>query len=151
MSRSRSLLWITAVVIAGTIALGVIGWRAVARRWLRLRPGPTLVLDIDAAHPFDDGVTPADTRRRTRDALHSRLETLAPTAIATFDGDRVQIVLPRSAAPEAVVRQLTRPGRLEFKIVDDGSEYMRLLAPRVVAQPPHDVEAGLDGWTEKDS
>ena len=149
MSRVRSELRIVAVVLAATLAVGVVAWRGIARRWVRLRPGPTLIVAIDTAHPFDDGVAPDEARRRTLEALRSRLEKLAPTAIATFDGDRVQVVLPRNARPEPIVRQLTRTGRLEFEIVDDGSVYMTHVAEQVAAQRPDDVEVAHDEWTDK--
>jgi preprotein translocase subunit SecD len=149
MSRVRSELRIVAFIVAAALAIGVVAWRGIARRWVHLRPGPTLILAIDSAHPFDDGVAPDEARRRTLEALHSRLEKLAPTALATFEGDRVQVVLPRNTRPELLVRQLTRTGRLEFKIVDDGSAYMTHVAEQLAARRADDVEVAHDEWTDK--
>jgi hypothetical protein len=123
--RTRSWVWISVVVILGTIGAGVVGWRIVRATWSRLLPGATLVLTIDSAHPFDERRSPDEARSRTLDVLRGRLEKVSPTALAAVHGDRVEVLLPRGASPEWIARLLTRTGRLEFKLVDDGSEYMK--------------------------
>jgi preprotein translocase subunit SecD len=144
--RARSWLWMVAVAVVATIALGLFAWR-MARTF---RPGATLVLAIDSAHPFDAGVTPAVARQRTLEILRNRVRKVAAGALVTADGDRVRVQLPSDAAPQAVARLLTRTGRLEFEVVDDGSEYMKQLAGTVVALHPDGVSIGRDGWSALD-
>ena len=149
MARSRS--WLPALLLLGSLGAAVLGWRVIRRSWARLRPGATLVLAIDSAHPFEAGVSPADARRRTLEALRGRVEKVVPTALVSVDGDRVEVLLPRSAPPEPVAHLLTRTGRLELKLVDDGAVYMDELAAAAIVQPGDAVRVEHDHWTEKDS
>ncbi len=150
-TRARSWAWIAAIVLLGSAGAGVVGWRLVRARWARLVPGATLELAIDSAHPFDAALAPDVARRRTLDILRDRVDKIAPTALVRVDGDRVTVLLARGTPPEAVARALTRTGRLEFKVVDDGSDYMRSLAAAVRLVGGDGVELRRDRWTEKDS
>ncbi|HEY2749411.1 MAG TPA: hypothetical protein VGL86_32555 [Polyangia bacterium] len=150
MKRHAGLWAAIALVLA---VAGWVGWRLVAHMRARMNPGATLVLTVDASHPFVAGVAPAEARRRTLEVMRERLDKLAPLALFAADGDRVTIQLARSDDAAHVARLLARSGRLEFKIVDDGSEYMKGLSGFVVANHAElvDVEIGRDGWTERDS
>ena len=150
--KRQAGLW-AAVLLVLAIG-GLASWRRIAGSLTRLSPGATLILAIDADHPYADGLAPAAARSRTLEALRARLDKSAPHALVVADGsDRVTVQLARGDDPAQVARMLTRSGRLEFKIVDDGSEYMRQLAAFVTAHRAElgDVEIGHDGWTEKSS
>jgi preprotein translocase subunit SecD len=146
--RQRLGLW-TAVVALLAIG-GIVGWRTFGRGWARLFPGATLVLTIEETHPYDVDLTPEQARVRTLTVLRDRVAKVAPYALVRVDGDRVEVQLARGDSPERVARVLTRSGRLEFKVVDDGTDYMKRVALAVTAGQPADVAVGSDHWTERD-
>lgn len=135
---------VTLVVLVAA-AGGYLAWPKLARTLARLHPGPTLVFAVDADHPWDN-IPPDEARRRTLDILRGRIRAVAPNAIVRAEGDRLALELTRDDAAERVTSMLTRSGRLEFLIVDDGSDYMR----QVVEHAPNGVTVGTDNWTEHD-
>jgi preprotein translocase subunit SecD len=54
---------------------------------------------------------------------------------------------------EHVKKQIGRTAQLEFKMVDDGTEYMKKVAALATAKKQEfpGIEVGNDGWSEKDS
>ncbi len=144
--RSRSWLWISALALAAT---ALVGWRIVRLTWARLRPGAQLVLRVDSAHPFDERMPPDEALRRTLAILRDRVEKAAPTALVAVDGPRLEVQLARGAPVELIAHLLTRTGRLEFCLVDDGSDYMKRVAALPAAHADG-IELGRDTWTEKD-
>lgn len=150
MAHAPSWWKLAAIVVGGTVALTLLSGPA-GRLWTRLRPGSTLVFAIDSAHPFDEGVGRDEARRRTLDVLRNRLDKLAPGALVAVTGDRVAVTLPRGDRPGPVARLLTRTGRLEFKLVDDGSAYMTHVAEELAAQrlARSNVDVAHDEWIDK--
>src|SRR3954452_25016483 len=98
MARARK-----SVTIATILLIVLVGLFAAAgvleRLWTRLRPGATLVLAIDSAHPFDEGVSRDEARRRTLDAISRRLAHVASNALVVVDGDRILVQLTSGQAP----------------------------------------------------
>jgi len=143
--------WIALLTLGGLAVLttGVAVVRPmVARLTTQLLPGVTLVLAIDSAHPYRAGMPRDEARKRTLEQLQARLDALTERALLRVDGDHVEVVLARDARPDRAERRLTRSGRLEFEVVDDGSDFMRQLARFAAGQG---IEVGHDGWTEKAS
>ncbi len=127
-----------------------------ARRDLWTKEGGlVLVYEVDVAHPF--GGAPrarAEILRRTAATVEQRLSWLARGGRVRVEGNRLVVEIPRAAADAETVarikRRLPEPARLEFKLVDSGSERMRAIAKWVTeansAQWP-DVRVQLDRWT----
>ena len=134
------------LVVLVVAAGGYLSWPKIARTLARLHPGPTLVFSVDADHPWD-ALAPDEARRRTLDVLYNRARAIAPNATVRREGDRLALDLTRDDSVERISRVLTRSGRLEFLVVDDGSDYMT----EVVAHAPNGVTVGDDEWTEHDS
>jgi preprotein translocase subunit SecD len=143
--------WIALLTLGGLAALTTgltIARPIVGRLTTRLYPGVTLVLAIDSAHPYRAGLAAKEAHDRTVERLQERLDPLTEDAVVRVDGDRVEVTLPADVQPERVARQLTRSGRLEFTLVDDGSDFMRQLARFAAEQG---IEVGHDRWADKDS
>src|SRR4051794_23376157 len=131
MSRSRRVLTIVAAVVAVTLLVfGIAVWR-IKRHLPRWLTGETIVLQIDAGHPYDEGMAPKAALARPIAVLRQRADKISSLAFVDVEGPRVRVVLPRlglRVPPDAAARLLTRSGRLEFLVVDDGSAYMRGVA-----------------------
>lgn len=146
MKRSPELIaGLTLLAVVALVVCVPLGVDAVRLLLTRFHPGVTLVLAIDSAHPYHAGLAAAEARRGTLESLRARLDPLTPDAIFHSDGDRVEVTLPSDVDPDRASRQLTRSGRLEFMVVDDGTDYMRQLAEFA-------VDSGIayrdDDWTD---
>jgi preprotein translocase subunit SecD len=94
--------------------------------------------------------------RQGVETIRNRVDKLAvaePTIIRK--GNDIVVELPGLKPDdfERVKKQIGRTAQLEFKMDDDGSEYMKKVAALAVqkkAQFPG-IEVGRDGWSEKDS
>jgi preprotein translocase subunit SecD len=90
-----------------------------------------------------------DTIRRRIDGI--KLDAPAVNA----RGDQIVVELP-ALEPEAIstIKDLiARTGRLEMKVVDDGSDYMKKLAARVPGDPDAqavEIRAEVESWTSVD-
>jgi len=90
-----------------------------------------------------------DTIRRRLD--ETKLDDLSVNA----RGDQIVVELP-ALQPEAMfaTKQLiARTGKLEMKVVDDGSDYMKMLAARVPGDPDAqdaEIRAEVESWTSED-
>ena len=94
--------------------------------------------------------------RQGVETIRNRVDKLAvaePTIIRK--GNDIIVELPGLKPDdfERVKKQIGRTAQLEFKMVDDGSEYMKKVAGLAVAKKAEfpGIEVGHDGWTEKDS
>lgn len=136
-----------ACTVAAVAAVGA-GTHVVSRVVQRVAPGDELVLDIDAAHPYDP-ISRDEAVRRTVEALRSRVDKLSLGRV-TVDGTRATVLVPgvgRRAPLEVIERQLLRSGRLEFRVVDDGSDYMRGIAAALDRAPITRVHVDHDQWS----
>ncbi|HXU73917.1 MAG TPA: protein translocase subunit SecD [Polyangia bacterium] len=94
--------------------------------------------------------------RQAVETIRNRVDKLAvsePTIIRK--GNDIIVELPGLKPDdfERVKKQIGRTAQLEFKMADDGSEYMKKVAGIAVAKKAEfpGIEVGRDGWTEKDS
>lgn len=94
--------------------------------------------------------------RQGVETIRNRVDKLAvsePTIIRK--GNDIVVELPglKPEDFERVKKQIGRTAQLEFKMADDGSEYMKKVAGLAVAKKAEfpGIEVGHDGWTEKDS
>ncbi|MGZ3427035.1 MAG: hypothetical protein ACXVCV_10325 [Polyangia bacterium] len=94
--------------------------------------------------------------RQGVETIRNRVDKLAvsePTIIRK--GNDIVVELPGLKPDdfERVLRQIGRTAQLEFKMVDDGSEYMKKITGLAVSKKAEfpGIEIGRDGWSEKDS
>ncbi|MDB4968405.1 MAG: protein-export rane protein SecD [Myxococcales bacterium] len=94
--------------------------------------------------------------RQGVETIRNRVDKLAvsePTIIRK--GNDIVVELPGLKPDdfERVKRQIGRTAQLEFKMADDGSEYMKKLAGIATAKKAEfpGIEVAHDGWSEKDS
>jgi preprotein translocase subunit SecD len=151
MSPHRRTLLVVSGIVLGSFALGA----AVAltrQHWARLFVVQTIVLQIDAEHPYDETLPPALAIARTAETVRARAEEISSLALVQARGSELRVALPRMdpRTLQHVEGTLTRSGRLEFKLVDDDSEYMREIA-KDAATSVAGVAIGHDGWIEQDS
>src|SRR4051812_33137611 len=95
MSRPRRLLASAAAVFAVTLLVFAVAvWRIKRHppRWLR---GQTIVLQIDAGHPYDEGMAPKAALARAIAVLRQRADKISSLAFVEVEGPRVRVVLPR--------------------------------------------------------
>jgi preprotein translocase subunit SecD len=94
--------------------------------------------------------------RQGVETIRNRVDKLAVSEPGIIrKGTNIIVELPglRPDDFERVKKQIGRTAQLEFKMVDDGSEYMKKvagIATQKKAEFPG-IEVGHDGWTEKDS
>jgi hypothetical protein len=98
-----------------------------------------------------EGVEPRGDWRR---ALRARLEEGGARLVE--DGRALRAELPGVRSADALdwVRAATRPGRLEFRLVEDGSPFMRALFERVRGDPRAEelgVTGDVDVWSHEES
>lgn len=94
--------------------------------------------------------------RQGVETIRNRVDKLAvaePTIIRK--GTDIIVELPglKPEDFERVKKQIGRTAQLEFKMSDDGSEYMKKIAAIATSKKAEfpGIEIGNDGWTEKDS
>jgi preprotein translocase subunit SecD len=94
--------------------------------------------------------------RQGVETIRNRVDKLAvsePTIIRK--GSDIIVELPglRPDDFERVKKQIGRTAQLEFKMLDDGSEYMKKLSGLAVSKKAQfpGIEIGRDSWSEKDS
>ncbi|MCU1279306.1 MAG: protein-export rane protein SecD [bacterium] len=94
--------------------------------------------------------------RQGVETIRNRVDKLAvsePTIIRKANDIVVELPGLKPDDFERVKKQIGRTAHLEFKMFDDGSEYMKKLTGVAVAKKAEfpGIEIGRDGWTEKDS
>jgi preprotein translocase subunit SecD len=94
--------------------------------------------------------------RQGVETIRNRVDKLAvsePTIIRK--GNDIVVELPglKPEDFERVKKQIGRTAQLEFKMEDDGSEYMKKISGLAVAKKAEfpGIEIGRDAWSEKDS
>ena len=94
--------------------------------------------------------------RQGVETIRNRVDKLAvsePTIIRK--GSDIIVELPglKPEDFERVKKQIGRTAQLEFKMVDDGSEYMKKVSGLAVAKKAEfpGIEVGRDSWSEKDT
>jgi preprotein translocase subunit SecD len=132
---------VVALVVVGVAVGGVVSWRA--RHWKR---AASITVEIDAEHPYEDGMTPADALARTLDVLRKRADKFDLRGVV--EERRLSVEVPSGVERARVVALMTRPARIAFIAVDDGSKYMDQVASRF-STPRDGVDTGSDFWTER--
>jgi len=94
--------------------------------------------------------------RQGVETIRNRVDKLAVSEPAiTRKANNIVVELPGLKPDdfERVKKQIGRTAQLEFKMVDDGSEYMKKVSGIAVAKKAEfpGIEVGRDGWSEKDS
>ena len=94
--------------------------------------------------------------RQGVETIRNRVDKLAVSEPAiTRKANNIVVELPGLKPDdfERVKKQIGRTAQLEFKMVDDGSEYMKKVTGLAVAKKAEfpGIEVGRDGWSEKDS
>jgi preprotein translocase subunit SecD len=149
----RVIVLVALVAIAGG---GFAGWQVwrISHHPLRYLPGVLFVCEIDADHPFDDGRSRDEVIARTVSTVTARLDHVSRFSRVDAHGARIEVQVPAwqtSVSVDAIKRLITRSGRLEFKVVDDDSAWMREVAAKLAAAHMDGVQIGHDAWTERDS
>jgi protein-export membrane protein SecD len=105
------------------------------------------------------GLSPAYEQTVKKAALASAVQTIRARidekGIAdpsvTQDADQIVVELPADNVQSAIARALiARVGKLEFKVVDDGSDFMNRVYSHVRAEPKGDVTIDVDSWRSED-
>ncbi len=140
-------------VIAGG---GWVGWRfwRLSKDPMGVAGGVRLLYRVDVDNAWNRPETGrtgrADRRRRPPPAF-----ALQPVRGCPSRGAQIEVLLPAAGQKlpvDILEQQIARSGRLQFKLVDDGSAYMRTLAETVRrAAPPrcHGGHGELDGEIER--
>jgi preprotein translocase subunit SecD len=94
--------------------------------------------------------------RQGVETIRNRVDKLAvsePTIIRKANDIIVELPGLKPDDFERVKKQIGRTAQLEFKMVDDGSEYMKKVAGIAVSKKAEfpGLEVGRDGWSEKDT
>jgi preprotein translocase subunit SecD len=132
--------WRNVLIVAWVgLVLGAVGYLRLRRP--DLAGGPVLVYEIDVDHAWEPGPVVA---QQTLQAMMARIDRLASVAQVRRFGPRVEVRLPKGFNVGPLKRILAMPARIEFKIVDDNSSFMKAL-------PIQDEYRGRDGWAEAES
>ena len=94
--------------------------------------------------------------RQGVETIRNRVDTMAVSEPSiTRKGSDIVVELPglRPEDFERVKKQIGRTAQLEFKMVDDGSDFMRKVAAQATAKKSEfpGIEVHSDAWNEKDS
>lgn len=134
-------------VVVAALVCAVLGVGVAKRDWLIRRfqhaPGTRLVMAFDAP-------VPAEALDRARELIAGQLPLGASVRV---DGDSVIAELDPDPLTASVVRDvealLSRPPRVELRVVDVDSEYMKKLSHRSSSEVT--IQAKTDGWKTGDT
>jgi preprotein translocase subunit SecD len=144
------------IAVGGLLLLlglgAVIRPRRLLEALMARRAHVALTYDVDVAHAYDPKLSPDDVAARTEATMRHRLDSMGVTALSERHGNRVELLLvPTKEWPlDQVKRTVARTGQLEFKRVDDSSDFMRQLVKRVEQDPMAGVSISTDAWQERD-
>jgi preprotein translocase subunit SecD len=140
------------------VALGWVGWRfwRITKDPMGMAGGTQLMYQVDVEHAFgaERGRDPATIVRDTANAVRGRLAHETVFGSARAYGTVLVVLVPavgKHDDMDAFERRLSRTGRLEFKLIDDGSPVMDQLAERARRAPLPGVRVEEETWTAKQS
>lgn len=117
------------------------------------QPCPQLCFTLSPSH-IDSRV--ADAKEHIRWVIKERIENAGfdtPTLIPRADGYTVYVPLRDAAQIDRVLDLMVPLGRLELRVVDDGSPFMKRLAARIGQTDPLAHQLGVsvkvDAWTDE--
>jgi preprotein translocase subunit SecD len=157
MSSPRALSKTLAISLVASSAILIVLVLAWMRPWLAhlITPHPNVFLtyEVDVAHACDSSLTADDVVKRTANVMEKRLEGMKVPATLTPRGSQIELIMALSdkSMREPVERMLARSGRLEFRLVDDASDFMSRLSASALLAPTAGVSVGHDSWQERDS
>jgi len=151
--RWRRVLVGSAVAVgaAAILAVGWLGWRAGRFRMdpMGVSGGVRLVYRVDVpAHAPNR----PDLIARAVEAVRQRVRSFNRYADARPIREGIEVLIPTVKGTleiEELKRQIERSGRLEFKLVDDGSDYMRVVAAEVRRWTYPEVAVLDESWEDK--
>ncbi len=147
-------LWLAMALIFPTLLFLAVRFDVRARAFQLLRNAPEveLTFQVDVAHPYQAGLTEAELVRRDAETVRQRLRDLGlVTTVDTLGAQlRVRVATTAAGLPR-ILTALQRPGRLDIKVVDDGTRFMAYVGVELGRHPQPGVAAGEDLWTERDS
>jgi preprotein translocase subunit SecD len=135
------------VAVVGAALLAVVGVRIV-RHPAENVGGIVLTWDVDLDGRYEQAMPGEQALRLTASALRKRALALSPLARVEVHERTIEVDLPGHHDPDAVKRALARTGRIEFKLVDDASLWMRAVADRLASAPVAGIEVHEDSWSE---
>jgi preprotein translocase subunit SecD len=89
---------------------------------------------------------------RTADVVRQRIKSYNRRASVNVNGDQIEVLIPDIGGQQPVdvfKRIIERSGRLEFKLVDDGSAYMKTVAVAAYRTPFPGVSVQPESWTDQ--
>jgi preprotein translocase subunit SecD len=136
------------------VALGWLGWRfwRLTKDPMGVAGGIRLLYRVDVAHAFgaERERDPATIVRDTANAVRGRLAYETVFGSARTKGLELEVLVPAVGKRDdvnAFEHRLSRTGRLELKLVDDGSPVMAELAERARRANVPGVRVEEESWT----
>ena len=145
-------LWLAMGLICPTLMFLAVRFNvpACAFRLLRNAPEVELAYQVDVAHPYEAGLTEAELVRRDAETVRQRLRALGLAPTVDILGTRLRLQLATDAASlPRILTALERSGRLDIKVVDDGTHFMEYAGAELGRHPQPGVAADEDLWTER--
>jgi len=158
--RRRSVL-VGVLVAVGVAGLGLAGWFGLRFARHEMDPigvagGVRLVYRVGA--PGRRASLPGPNRSgvadRTADVVRERIKRYNRHASVRVNRDQLEVLIPDvDGAPsiDALKHLIARSGRLEFKLVDDGAAYMKMVAVAAYRAPSAGVSVQPESWIDNTS
>jgi preprotein translocase subunit SecD len=149
-------LMVLSVGVAAALGwLGVRFWR-LTKDPMGMAGGTALLYQVDVAHAFgaERERDPTTIVGDTANAVRGRLAHETVFGSARAFGTEIQVLVPavgKRDDVDALERRLSRTGRLEFKLVDDGSPVMDELVQRARRASLPGVRVDEESWIAKGS
>lgn len=144
------------LVTAGVAVAGGLGWRfgRLEMDPMGVAGGVRLVYRVDAPHRRHcrPGESHAGVVERTADVVRQRIKAYNRRASVRVDREQLEVLIPAVGGPQPIdmfKRLIERSGRFEFKLVDDGSAYMKTVAVAAYRTPFPGVSIQPESWTDQ--
>jgi len=142
-----------AVGVPAVAGLGWGGWRLWRRETdpMGVAGGVRLVYRVDAPRTHAPAPNQPGIAQRTADAVQQRIRPYNRHALVRANSNELEVLIPAIGGPppmDALKRLIARSGRIEFKIVDDGSAYMKAVAVLAYRTPSAGVTVDADNWSD---
>jgi len=115
--------------------------------------GVRLVYRVDAPRMRTHAPAPNQPgiAQRTADVVHQRIKPYNRHASVRANRDELEVLIPAIGGPpatDAIKRVIGRSGRIEFKIVDEGSAYMKGVALLAHRTPSAGIKVDAESWND---
>jgi preprotein translocase subunit SecD len=144
---------LVAVGVPLVAGLGWGGWRLWRRETdpMGVAGGVRLVYRVDARRTHAPAPNQPGVAQRTADAVHQRIRAYNRHASVRANRDELEVLIPAVGGPppmDVLKLLIARSGRIEFKMVDDGSAYMKTLAVLAHRAPSDGVKVDAESWSD---